>query len=166
MRLGECFQFSREEEKKDKKTDKVGVRCISMGTKTDSSERTIPLPSGLCAELPRITRPLFGLEPYEGDREKAAKAASKRLNRFLHVTCGIKPDDPVKEKKRRAFVPAPRDIDLGKHSGREQVRAAHHRPLRKWCPCRLRSQVMGRFARLAGQNRYVTFYRDDSTGGH
>ena len=77
-RLGEAFQIDREQIER-------GVRYVLIGSKTEASQRRVPLPSALIPFLPKkITGPLFA-----GN----AVAASKRLNRFLN-DCGI--DDPAK----------------------------------------------------------------------
>lgn len=79
-RLEEAFQFEREEAK-------AGIRCVTIGTKSEGSLRTIPLPDGVLPFLPpKITAPVFPM--LEGTKEKTAAqrtaaAASKRLNRFL-----------------------------------------------------------------------------------
>jgi integrase len=79
-RLGEAFQFGREE-------IKAGIRCVTIGTKSDGSLRTIPLPADLLKHLSaKITKPLFPMLEATEDKtaaERSASAASKRLNRFL-----------------------------------------------------------------------------------
>jgi integrase len=72
-RLGEPFQI-------DGEATELGVRYIVIGSKTEASQRRVPLPAGLLAYLPeKIVGPLF-----TGD----ASAASTRLNRFLDE-CGL-----------------------------------------------------------------------------
>ena len=82
MRLGEAFQIT--EEFAEHVTGQT-LRYVIVGTKTESSERRIPLPTSLIPELPpKIDRILF-----EGE----SKAAGKRMMRFLREI-GIK--DPRK----------------------------------------------------------------------
>src|SRR5438105_2679138 len=51
------------------------IRYVIVGTKTDSSERRVPLPTSLLPDLPsQIGRPLF---------EGPSQAAGKRLMRFI-----------------------------------------------------------------------------------
>ena len=72
MRLSEAFQIA---EEFAENIDGRMLRYVIVGTKTDSSERRIPLPTALLSDLPpRIDRALF---------EGASKAAGKRLMRFL-----------------------------------------------------------------------------------
>ena len=72
-RLGEAFQV-------DGETTELGVRYVVIGSKTEASQRRLPLPAGMLAVLPeKIVGPLF-----TGD----ASAASTRLNRFLNE-CGL-----------------------------------------------------------------------------
>ena len=53
MRLDEPFQIKREFEQD-------GIRCVHVGTKTDASDRYVPLPAGVLEYLPeKITKPLF-----------------------------------------------------------------------------------------------------------
>lgn len=82
MRLSEAFQISEEF------TESFGsqtVRFAIVGTKSESSERRVPLPSQLLSALPaNIGGPLFKSGP---------KAAGKRLARFIRAL-GIK--DPRK----------------------------------------------------------------------
>jgi integrase len=123
MRLGEAFQVTRETAEQVKGKDASPVRCVRMGTKTDSSERCIPLPSVIAATLPRINGPLF-----KGD----AEAASTRLNKFLHVTCGIEPEEGEKKdvhSLRHRFISDMEEIPEGiKYSRRitgHSERGAH-----------------------------------------
>jgi integrase len=68
MRLGEAMSIDRDYVERGS-----GIRYVHVGTKTDSSERNVPLPTGI--GLPeRIDRQLF---------DGGAPAASKRLNRFI-----------------------------------------------------------------------------------
>ena len=79
MRLSEAFQIDGEQE-----ID--GVRFVVVGTKTDASLRRVPLPADWLAFRPeRIEGKLF---PIRSSIERAAKAASKRLNDFLD-DCGL-----------------------------------------------------------------------------
>lgn len=67
-RLGEAFHIDGEEVK-------GGIRAVTIGTKTEQSLRTIPLPAAVLPFMPKkIKGRLFGGTP---------AAASKRLNRFL-----------------------------------------------------------------------------------
>lgn len=68
MRLDEAFQIQDE-------FCEEGVRCVSIGTKTASSKRRIPLPTSLLGDLPPIIdHPLF---------EGKSEVAGKRLIYFL-----------------------------------------------------------------------------------
>jgi integrase len=82
MRLSEPFQITEEfAEKHGRET----IRYVIVGTKSDSSERRVPLPTALLPELPKkIERTLF---------EDGSKASGKRLMRFIRAI-GIK--DPRK----------------------------------------------------------------------
>jgi integrase len=72
-RLGEAFQV-------DGEATELGVRYVVIGSKTEASQRRLPLPAGLLTVLPeKIVGRLF-----TGD----ARAASTRLNRFLNE-CGL-----------------------------------------------------------------------------
>jgi integrase len=78
-RLGEAFQIDGEATERD-------VRYVVIGSKTEASQRRVPLPSALLPFLPKgIKGPLFAADP---SVELAAKAASKRLNDFLDE-CGL-----------------------------------------------------------------------------
>jgi integrase len=73
MRLSEAFEIEGEEREKS-------CRYVVVGKKTEQSLRRVPLPAGVLPFLPKaIKRRLF---------LGTAKAASKRLNRFLN-DCGI-----------------------------------------------------------------------------
>ena len=72
-RLGEAFQINGE-------ATELGVRYVVIGSKTEASQRRVPLPADMLAHLPKkIVGPLFN-----GD----TSAASTRLNRFLDE-CGL-----------------------------------------------------------------------------
>jgi integrase len=72
-RLGEAFQV-------DGEATELGVRYVIVGSKTEASQRRLPLPADMLAHLPKkIVGPLF-----TGD----TSAASTRLNRFLDE-CGL-----------------------------------------------------------------------------
>jgi len=73
MRLSEAFEIAGEETEK-------GCRFVTIGSKTDTSRRRVPLPTATLSFLPAtIKGKLF---------EGGPAAASKRLNRFLG-DCGI-----------------------------------------------------------------------------
>ena len=73
-RLGEAFQINGE-------ATELGVRYVVIGSKTEASQRRVPLPADMLAHLPKkIVGPLF-----TGD----TSAASTRLNRFLDDECGL-----------------------------------------------------------------------------
>ena len=73
-RLGEAFQINGE-------ATELGVRYVVIGSKTEASQRRVPLPADLLARMPKkIVGPLF-----TGD----TSAASTRLNRFLDDECGL-----------------------------------------------------------------------------
>jgi integrase len=89
MRLGEAYQINGEKIER-------GVRYVQVGTKTDASDRNVALPADLLTHLPKkIVGPLFAADVDgrfdEKTIDRLAKAASKRLNRFLD-DCGL--DDP------------------------------------------------------------------------
>lgn len=68
MRLGEPFQIEREYRKS-------GVRCVQVGTKTESSRRLVPIPTALLSQVPNnLDTPLF---------QGSSRAAGKRLRRLL-----------------------------------------------------------------------------------
>ena len=78
MRLGEAMSIDRED-------TQGGVRFVTIGTKTESSHRRVPLPASVLPYLPaKIEAPLFS---------GTANAASKRLNGLLRDV-GI--SDPAK----------------------------------------------------------------------
>lgn len=82
MRLGEAFQIA--EEFAENQGHRI-VRFVIVGTKSESSERRVPLPSRLFSDLPaQIVAPVF---------EGGPKAAGKRLARFIRAV-GI--NDPRK----------------------------------------------------------------------
>ena len=100
MRLGEAFQIDGEQKER-------GVRFVIVGSKTEQSERRVPLPDALLPHLPAtITGPLF---PNDN-----AKLASTRLNRGLR-RIGIA-DDPAKV------------IHSFRHRAQDRLRAAGCRP--------------------------------------
>lgn len=79
-RLGEAFQI-------DGEATERGIRYVVIGSKTEASQRRLPLPSAL---LPFLTTPIGGPLFASGPSiELAVKAASKRLNDFLDE-CGLK----------------------------------------------------------------------------
>ena len=93
--------------------DKSGIRFVTLGTKTDASERRVPFPKDLLPHLPKaIKAPLF---------EGTPAAASKRLNRFLRE-CGI--TDPRKV------------VHSLRHRAQDQLREAE-------CPQVIRWQLLG-----------------------
>jgi integrase len=71
-RLSEAFQI-------DGEATELGVRYVVIGSKTEASQRRLPLPAGLAGLPEKIVGPLF-----TGD----TSTASTRLNRFLDE-CGI-----------------------------------------------------------------------------
>jgi integrase len=73
MRLSEAFEI-------DSEAKERACRYVIVGKKTEQSLRRVPLPAGVLTHLPK---PIKG-RLFEG----GAKAASKRLNRFLN-DCGI-----------------------------------------------------------------------------
>jgi integrase len=74
MRLSEAFEIDGEMKER-------GCRYVIVGKKTDQSLRRVPLPAGALPYLPKVIKgPLF---------DGGAPAASKRLNRFLNIDCGI-----------------------------------------------------------------------------
>jgi integrase len=87
MRLSEAFEIDGE---------MVERRCrfVIVGKKTEQSLRRVPLPAGVLPHLPRtIKGPLF-----QGD----ARAASKRLNRFLNEIGIVEPRKVVHSLRHRA----------------------------------------------------------------
>jgi integrase len=86
MRLSEPYQIIGEERTRD------GIRYVHVGTKTDASDRFVPLPADLIPYLPeKIVGQLLPLKEATAKAtavERSAAAASKRLNRFLDE-CGI-----------------------------------------------------------------------------
>ena len=87
MRLSEPYQIIGEERTRD------GVRYVHVGTKSDASDRRVPLPADLIPYLPeKIVGQLLPLKKPTSKMsavERSAAAASKRLNRFLRDDCGI-----------------------------------------------------------------------------
>jgi integrase len=78
-RLGEAFQIDGEQIERD-------VRYVVIGSKTEASQRRLPLPADLLPYLPtKIIGSLFTAKP---SIDLAVKAASKRLNDFLDE-CGL-----------------------------------------------------------------------------
>jgi site-specific recombinase XerC len=74
LRLSEAFEI-------DGELKERGCRYVIVGRKTDQSLRRVPLPAGARPYLPKVIKgPLF---------EGKASQASKRLNRFLNIDCGI-----------------------------------------------------------------------------
>jgi integrase len=86
-RLGEAFQI-------DGEATELGVRYVIVGTKTEASQRRVPLPADMLAHLPKkIVGPLF-----TGD----TRAASTRLNRFLDERGLTDPSIVVHSLRHRA----------------------------------------------------------------
>lgn len=132
MRLGEAFEIGRkvkvkvevkidgkwvkqEQEQERTNGDMVehGVRFVTVGTKTETSLRRVPLPADVLPFLPaKITGPLF-----EGD----AESASKRLNKFLR-SVGI--DDTAKV------------VHSFRHRAKDRLRAAA-------CPLAVQYELLG-----------------------
>jgi integrase len=87
MRLSEPYQIIGEERTRD------GVRYVHVGTKSDASDRRVPLPADLIPYLPeKIVGQLLPLKEATAKAsavERSAAAASKRLNRFLRDDCDI-----------------------------------------------------------------------------
>lgn len=78
-RLGEAFQINGEQIER-------GIRYVMIGSKTEASQRRLPLPADLLPHLPKkIVGPLFAAEP---SIELAVKATSRRINKFLD-DCGL-----------------------------------------------------------------------------
>jgi Phage integrase family len=110
MRLSEAFEIDGEMKER-------GCRYIIVGRKTDQSLRRVPLPAALLPFLPRkIEGQLFKSEP------RGARAASKRLMRFLRAVVGI--DDPRKV------------VHSLRHRAQDRLRAAG-------CPEDLRWAILG-----------------------
>jgi integrase len=87
MRLGEAFQINGEATER-------GARYVVVGTKTEASKRRVPLPAAVLPFLPNtIKGPLFA-----GD----ARAASKRLNRFLRDSGVTAPGKVIHSLRHRA----------------------------------------------------------------
>jgi integrase len=87
MRLAEAFEI-------DGELKERGCRYIIVGKKTEQSLRRVPLPAGVLPHLPKsIKGPLF-----RGD----ARAASKRLNRFLNDIGIVDPRKVVHSLRHRA----------------------------------------------------------------
>jgi integrase len=87
MRLSEAFEIDGEAKER-------GCRYVIVGKKTEQSERRVPLPAGVLAHLPKAIK--GGL--FEGD----ARAASKRLNRFLNYIGIVDPRKVVHSLRHRA----------------------------------------------------------------
>lgn len=68
MRLSEAFEINSDATER-------GCRYVIVGTKTEQSQRRVPLPAGVQPYLPKAIKARL----FKGD----ARAASKRLNRFL-----------------------------------------------------------------------------------
>jgi integrase len=87
MRLSEAFEI-------DGELKERGCRYVIVGKKTEQSLRRVPLPAGVLTHLAEsIKRPLF-----QGD----ARAASKRLNRFLNEIGIVDPRKVVHSLRHRA----------------------------------------------------------------
>ena len=87
MRLSEAFEI-------DGELKERGFRYVIVGKKTEQSLRRVPLPAAVLPHLPRaIKGPLF---------RGGAKAASKRLNRFLNETGIVDPRKVVHSLRHRA----------------------------------------------------------------
>jgi integrase len=87
MRLSEAFEI-------DEGMKERGCRYVIVGKKTEQSLRRVPLPAGVLPYLPTtIKGPLF-----RGN----ARAASKRLNRFLNDIGIIDPRKVVHSLRHRA----------------------------------------------------------------
>ena len=107
MRLGEAFEI-------DSEFKELGVRYVIVGRKTEQSKRRVPLPAAALSQLPKaISRGLF-----RGD----ARAASKRLNRFLA-------EIGVKDGRRKV-------IHSLRHRAQDRLRAAG-------CPEDVRWSILG-----------------------
>ena len=114
MRLSEAFEI-------DGELKERGFRYVIVGKKTEQSLRRVPLPAAVLPYLPRaIKGPLF---------RGGAKAASKRLNRFLNETGIVDPRKVVHSLRHRAqdrlrAAGCPEDM-------RGQSWATRKRPLRR-----------------------------------
>ena len=87
MRLSEAFEI-------DGELKERGFRYVIVGKKTEQSLRRVPLPAAVLPHLPKaIKGPLF---------RGGAKAASKRLNRFLNETGIVDPRKVVHSLRHRA----------------------------------------------------------------
>ena len=87
MRLSEAFEI-------DGELKERGFRYVIVGKKTEQSLRRVPLPAAVLPHLPTaIKGPLF---------RGGAKAASKRLNRFLNETGIVDPCKVVHSLRHRA----------------------------------------------------------------
>src|SRR5262249_26887015 len=66
---------------------KAGIRCVTIGTKSEGSLRTIPLPKDLLRYMrEKIVKHPFPMKAASAKKmaaERTAAAASKRLNRWL-----------------------------------------------------------------------------------
>ena len=93
-RLGEALQI-------DGEATERGVRYVVIGSKTEASQRRLPLPSALLP-LEKISGRLFAASP---SIDLAVKAASKRLNDFLDE-CRIEGPE-----HRCPFAAAPSEAD-------------------------------------------------------
>jgi integrase len=92
MRLSEPFQVQSDDVEE-------GIRFVTVGTKTESSLRELPIPEVVLSHLPsRISGPLF-----RETSPQAIAGASKRLNRFLDA-CGIVGRDKVVHSLRHRAV--------------------------------------------------------------
>ena len=107
MRLGEAFEI-------DSESKEHGVRYVIVGRKTEQSKRRVPLPAAVLSHVPKaISRGLFRSD---------ARAASKRLNRFLA-------EIGVKDGRRKV-------IHSLRHRAQDRLRAAG-------CPEDVRWSILG-----------------------
>lgn len=109
MRLGECYQINGEQTEQS-------IRYFITGSKNEQSLRRVPLPADLLP-LPKIKGRLFPCD----DAEKAAKAASARINDWLEEECGIA---------------RPKVVHSFRHRAQDRLRAAE-------CPQDLRWALLG-----------------------
>jgi integrase len=113
MRLSEAFHIREE-------FQELGQRYVIVGSKTDQSQRRVPLPEAALPYLPaKIRGPQFTSKPAD---------TSKRLNRFLRRS-GITSPDPSTGEERKV-------LHSLRHRAKDRLRAMG-------CPLDIQYELLG-----------------------
>lgn len=123
-----------------------GVRFIRLGseTKTEESERTVPIPDSI---LPLLPAKIIG--PVLPQNKSAVKWASDRLNTWIHDVCGISQKDDFRSDK----YPEGRQqktLHCLRHRAKSRLRALED----EGCPSWVRDELMGHGGKKTEGDKY------------